>query len=173
MYSNRSRSTLVAVLAAMAFSSSAFAEDRLTAGYGVSNDTANEWFATAEKNVFVFGAQNALYVNGGVTQLVGGDAVYTAGGGVEYALTQNFLVKGGAEYNYAESADEFVTYRAGLVFQNNDLRIGASAVKPEGADTFGEVTAEYTFLGGLGIGAGSTFDKDDYRTSRVFVSYIF
>lgn len=171
---NSKKSLVLAIAIASSFAAtSAFAEDRATAGYNLTNDTANEWFATAEKNVFVFGAQNALYVNGGVNQLVGGDATYTVGGGVEYALTQNFLVKAGADYNYAESADEFVTYRAGLVFQNNDLRVAGSAVKAESQEVFGEVTAEYTFWKGLGVGVGGTFDKDEYRGSQVFVSYIF
>ncbi len=168
-----SKNALAVALSAALASTAAFAEDRATAGYDLTNDTDNVWFATAEKNVFVFGAQNALYVSGGVTQLVGGDATYALGGGVEYALTRNFLVKGGAEYNYAESADEFVTYRAALVFQNANTRVSGSLVKPEGRDILGEVTGEYTIWNGLGVGVGCTFDENAYRSSQVFVSYIF
>lgn len=173
MLNSKKSLALAIALSATLASTSAFAEDRATAGYNLTNNAANEWFATAEKNMFVFDAQNALYVNGGVTQLVGGDAAYSVGGGVEYALTQNFLVKAGANYNYVESADEFVTYRAGLVFQNSNLRIAGSAVKPESQDVFGEVSAEYTLVDGFGVGIGGTFDDSDYHATQVFVSYIF
>lgn len=164
---------IFALIAGMAFTSTASAEDRIQVGYNFGDVTADSWGVSAEKNLFDVGPAT-VYVDGAAVRLDEVDNTnVVAGGGVQFGLTDAVIVKFGVVNNFAESADDFLTYKAGLVYGGEAWRFAGSVLKSESVDPAFELTAERKIVGNFGLGVGALVDQNDYISSQVFGSYSF
>lgn len=164
---------IFALIAGLAFTSTASAEDRIQVGYNFGDTTTDTWGVNAEKNLFDVGPAT-VYVEGAAVRLDGVDNTnVAAGGGVQFGLTDTVIAKFGVVNNFAESADDFVTYKAGLVYGGEAWRFAGSLLKSESVDTALELTAERKVFGDFGLGLGTLVDQNDYISTQVFGSYSF
>lgn len=163
-----------ALIAGLAFSATASAEDRVQAGYFAGNGVSDSWGVSGEKNVLEIGSAT-VFVEGSADRFEGVDNTTTAlGAGVQFNVTKNLLAKVSVVNNFAEYSNDYLTYKAGLVYSVNDWRLSGSVLKTEGySNLVGEVTAERKLVGNFGVGAGALFDKSDYLGTQLFVSYSF
>lgn len=149
------------------------AEDRAQVGYYVGETTTDSWAVGVEKNLFEVGPAT-FYAEGSAVRLDGIDNTNAAaGGGVQFNLTDNLLGKFGVVHNFAEQAEDFVTYKAGLVYAGEAWRFAGTVLKSDSLDPVAELTAERKIIGNFGVGVGALFDENDYIATMGFVSYSF
>jgi hypothetical protein len=164
---------IFALIAGLAATTTAVAEDRIAVGYNFGDVSADSWGVSAEKNLFDVGPAT-VYVDGSAVRLDEVDnTTIAAGGGVQFALTDTVIAKFGVVNNFAESADDFLTYKAGLVYGGDAWRFSGSLLKSESVDTALELTAERKVFGDFGLGLGALVDQNDYISTQVFGSYSF
>lgn len=160
-------------LVAGLMSAPAFAEDRAQVGYYVGETVTDAWTVSVEKNLFDVGPAT-VYAEGSAIRLDGIDNTNAAAGaGVQFNLTDNLVGKIGVVHNFAEQAEDFVTYKAGLVYTDAAWRFSGSLLKSDSVDVVAELTAERKVAHNFGLGVGALFDEHDYIATQAFVSYTF